>query len=212
MGKKDIRFIGVSLLLIGVLVCMLVHLIQKRREIPWKGDEVVQETPTPGVLDVHPDDPTYPAKENTKTTPAPTPTSLLSLGITPIVPGDEQDAVEGDGDSDRVHEGQAQWSENKPQMPVWSLDGVTDIGDLYALANFIGGAYSEQEGVGAIGMPVGAEEYDKFKNPCAYYVDRYGFLYVNVKVVLEDGTTRYLTCALGYYGNELAVYDIEEVN
>lgn len=210
MRKKDIVFIAVALLFIVFLVGALVHIIQRNRESLQQREKTIQENEnvTPGLTTGIPKKPTG-VEEEVGVTPAPTPTSLLSIGITPIVPKEKPEA--GGVEGGETNEGQEQEDTVQMPMPVWTEEGVADIGDLYALTSFVGNVYTEQSGVRAVGMPVGAEEYEQFKNPCAYFVDRYGFLYVNMKVVLDDGTTKYLTCALGYYGSDLAVYDIEEV-
>jgi len=212
MRKKDVRFIVVALLLIAALVGMLSRLILSRLDTLREGTGTGQEdqTPTPSIPETPTEGSTGSAWGVVVPTSVPTPTSLLSMGITPIVPEDKTEVK--DGEETEVGEGQLQEDKVQQQLPVWTAEGEVDIGDLYVLADFIGHVYAEQEGVSVVGMPVGTEEYGVFKNPCAYYVDRYGFLYVNMKVVLEDGSSKYLTCALGYYGSDLAVYDIEEVN
>ena len=94
---------------------------------------------------------------------------------------------------------------------TWSEDGVRSLSDLYALAGFVAEVYSEQTGIMFEGFPVTEEEYSIFDEPYAYYVDKYGFLHVNVRMTAKGYASRYITGVVGYYGTELAVYDVEVV-
>lgn len=211
MENKDKKAVVILIVLILAVFFLLVYFIRKSGKVGEGKTDIA--IPTESTVNVAtPSLPVVPGHPTGQPTSSPTPTPLLALNITPIVPekkpttGVREDETPG---KDAVGE------EIAVQEPLegftWSEEGFTDLADLYALADFVAMVYSEQTGVSFVGLPVTEKEYNIFERPYAYYVDKYGFLHVNVRVTATGYNDRYISGVIGYYGAELAVYEVEVI-
>ncbi len=209
-GNKDVRVVVILVVLIMVVLGLLVYFIRIPKEM-----EEESPIPTGSVTEGAPKPPSVTAGVGVQTQSTPTPTPLLSLGITPIIPEKDQDG-KGDkegGDNSESGDGAEVQGDTQDLLEgaVWSENGTLSLAELYAFADFVTRVYSEKMGIQFEGFPVTPEEYGFFDRPYAYYVDKYGYLHVNVRVVASGHEDQYVSGVVGYYGTELAVYELEVI-
>lgn len=120
---------------------------------------------------------------------------------------------------DKLEEGNGVANSQKVQPNIaWTADGLTGLSDIQLLVKCVAQIYENEYNdlqVSVTGIGISEEEFGAFDQPCYCYVDAYGYLYLNLKLLIQDRsagmeTLKYVTCKLGYEGEDLKIFETVE--
>jgi len=147
-------------------------------------------------------------------TKAPTPT----LGPIPSV---RPNKVVGSIDEEDMSiyedtEGEGENSESEEESaPIQWSGGHLSTSDYERVCREVANLYSKEIGdeYKVSVCELDKESYEKFSEPCAFYMDKRKFLYLNMKLSItgEETVEKYITFKVAYVGRDLTIVSEEEI-